>query len=52
MNHQRKNNCSDDLKKAPPKAIILEGELRKREEELAVAVKELKKKEGEIAGIQ
>ena len=50
VNHQCKNNCSDNLKKAPQKAIVLKGDLRKREETLtATVVEELKKKEGEIA---
>ena len=43
---------SDDLKKAPKKATVPDGELRRKEEEQVAAAEELNKKEGVIVGLQ
>ena len=52
MNYQRKKNRWNNLKKAQKKTTILEGKLRKRDEELTTAAEELKKKKGDIIGLQ
>ncbi|GFZ12723.1 hypothetical protein Acr_23g0011080 [Actinidia rufa] len=44
INYQREKKCSDDLKKSQKKATVLEGDIRKEEEEeINAANRELKK---------
>ncbi|GFY96822.1 hypothetical protein Acr_11g0011280 [Actinidia rufa] len=46
VNYQCEKKHLNDLKKAKKKVTVLEGELRKKEDELVVTVDELKKKDG------
>ena len=52
LNYQREKKHSDDLKKAQKKAIVLECELRRKEEELIAFVEELNNKKGENTGLR